>query len=71
MVKWNRVSFWKTILTPYHKGIEVAIEQGDDAKVDKLFESLNRWQKTMFKEFDSWHMTESETMAVCAALEMD
>ena len=71
MVKWNRVSFWKTILTPYHKGIEAAIEQGDEAKVDKLFESLNRWQKTMFKEFDSWHMTESETMAVCAALEMD
>lgn len=71
MVKWNRVSFWKKLLAPYHKGIEIAVESGDMAKAESVADGLNRWQKTMFKEFDSWHMTESETMAVCAALEMD
>ena len=71
MIKWNRFSFWKKVLAPYHKGIEIAVENGDMAKAESTANSMIKWEKTMHKEFDSWHMTESETMAVCAALERD
>lgn len=71
MVKWNRVSFWKKVFAPYHKAVELAVEKDDMEKVDNLFKSMGKLEKIMFKEFGTWHMDESETMAVCAALEMD